>query len=165
MQRPKGGRPFDCFYSFPHSTAHPCSRYLKQSTNLERQSALQGVLRHIRVPGTFGRRRTWNANRPCSVLYGTSVFQVPLAGYEPGTSIGLAGRSVAHPRSRYPWQAPNVERQPALQGVLWHIRVPGSYECHGQIGFNGSMIYFCIGLGIFRTDRDLTRWLQGIIKT
>ncbi len=29
------------------------------------------------------------------------VFQVPLAEYVPGTSIGLAGRSVAHPCSRY----------------------------------------------------------------
>ncbi len=165
MQRPKGGRPFDCFYSFPHSTAHPRSRYPWQAPNLERQPALQGTLGHFRVPGTLGRIRTWNVNRPYKAFYGTSVFQVPLAGAEPGTSTGLTGHSRALPCSRYPWQDTNLERQSALQGVLRHIRVPGSYECHGQIGFNGSMIYFCIGLGIFRTDRDLTRWLQGIIKT
>ena len=144
---------------------HPCSRYPWQAPNVERQSALQGVLRHIHVPGTLHRTRTWNVNRPCRALYGTSVFQVPFTGHVPGTPTGLAGRSMAHPCSRYIWQDTYMERQPALQGILRHIRVPGSYEYHGRIGFNGSMIYFCIDLGIFRTDRDLTRWLQGITKT
>ncbi len=39
-------------------------------------------LEHIRVPGTFGRTRTWNVNRPYKAFYGTSAIQVAMSAMD-----------------------------------------------------------------------------------